>query len=125
MAKKRKKTIAPYGPWWPTMRARPVRNLAAEVSGEDGAPRVTVRQERPAWLAPPLSWVIRPRLRKSYRLEGMGLALWRQCDGSSRVIEIVERMAAEHRLTFHEARVVVSDYLERMVKRGLIAVVAE
>ncbi len=113
------------GPWWPAMMTRPVRNSAAAVGEEDDAKLVTVRQERPRWLVPPLSWVIRPRLRKTVRLEGLSLKIWQRCDGRRRVIELADELAAEHGLTFHEARVAVSDYLQRLVKRGLVALAAD
>jgi hypothetical protein len=125
MAKKNKKIIAPHGPWWSAMMTRPVRNSAAEVGEEGDDKLVTVRQERPRWLVQPLSWVIRPRLKKTARLEGLSLEIWQRCDGRRRVIELADEFAAEHGLTFHEARVSVSDYLQRLMKRGLVAVVAE
>jgi len=125
MAKKNKKIIAPHGPWWPAMMTRPVRNSAAAVGDEGDVKVVTVRQERPRWLVPPLSWIIRPRLKKTVRLEGLSLQIWQLCDGRRRMIELADEFAAENDLTFHEARVAVSDYLQRLVRRGLVAVVAE
>jgi len=45
------------------------------------------------------------------------------CDGERTVEAIIDAFAAEHRLTFHEARVAVGGYLRSLMARGALAMV--
>ena len=110
--------------WRPMLAARPVRNAAAVVTRRgDGRVSLTVRRELPGWLVPPVSWVIHLKPTRTFALDRLGTQVWGLCDGERTVEAIVDAFAAEHRLTFHEARVAVGGYLRSLVARGALAMV--
>lgn len=78
--------------------------------------------KRPAWLVPPVSWVVRPPARRALVLDPFGADLWAWCDGRATVEEVVDKFAAKHKLTFHESRVSATNYLKELVRRGALAV---
>jgi hypothetical protein len=116
---------APPDPSWRRLLdARPVRNAAARVDPEpNGGLRIRVRRQRPAWLVPPISWIVALRPERTLALDALGREAWEACDGQRRLEEIVDDFARAHALTFHEARVAVSNYLKQLVQRGALAVV--
>ncbi len=112
----------PDGSWKRMLRTRPVQNTAADVKqeGEKGV-RITVKKIKPFFLIPPLSWIIRPRLTGSVLLDGLGSQVWDMCTGERTVEDIVDEFARRHRLTFHESRVAVTNYMKLLVERGALA----
>ena len=108
--------------WRPMLASVPHRNAAAQVTANpDGTAVVTIKLNRPGWLVPPLSWVIKPAPVRNVALDAMGAAMWNECDGRRTVEEIVEMFASKHELTFHEARVAVSGFMKSLVARGVLA----
>jgi hypothetical protein len=103
----------------------PVHNAAARVERTEEGLAVTVRNERPWFLVPPVSWVLRLPDSKRVILDELGESVWEKCDGNRRAETIIEIFAREHELTFHEARVMVGQYLGSLAKRGVLAVVSE
>ena len=113
----------PDGSWQRMLRARPVRNTAAEVKGGgEGGLRITVKKRKPDFLFPPLSWIIRPRLKGAAELDALGAQVWDMCAGERTVEQIVDDFASRHRLTVHESRVAVTNYMKLLVERGALAV---
>ena len=110
--------------WSGMLRAQPTRNSAARAV-ENGSTGVTlyVRRRRPAWLVPPISWVVPYSAEREVRLDALGRQVWQWCDGNLTVEEIVDRFKDEHRLTFHEARAAVTGYLQKLIQRGVLAIV--
>ena len=109
--------------WQAMLRAVPHRNAAARAeAAAAGGVTVTVPLQRPGWLVPPLTWVIRLSAVRTVRLDRLGGEVWQGCDGSGTVEALTDRFAAAHRLTFHEARVLVTEYLRSLVQRGVLAV---
>jgi hypothetical protein len=47
------------------------------------------------------------------------------CDGRRTVEAIIEEFAADHKLSFREAQLSVTQFLRQLTQRGLIAVVGE
>lgn len=92
------------------------RNIASKV-------RVSVPLRRPGFLVPPISWFIKPRERKTLQLDPLGSEVFSLIGACRTVGEIVDRFAEKHRLTFHESRVSVTQYISHLVDNG-IAVVA-
>jgi hypothetical protein len=105
--------------------AVPRHNTAAEVSErKDRTVAVTVQTRRPPFLRrPPLSWMVPVHQRRTAVLDHLGAEVWRLCDGRRTVEQIVDRFAGAHGLTFHEARVAVTEYLRTLMQRGALAVV--
>ena len=110
--------------WRRMLQAVPHRNQAARLVSEEGDGSVTlaVPTKRPAFLFPPISWVIRPRKERLTVLDPIGASVWRACDGRQTIEEIVENFAARHRLSFHESRVSVTHYVKSLLQRGVLAV---
>ncbi len=105
------------------LEARPLPNAAAEAVREaSGELAIAVRRKRPRWHVPPLSWVVGLKPTRVVRLDRLGAQVWELCDGARTVEAIVDAFAAEHRLSFHEARVAVTGYLSQLVQRGALAV---
>jgi len=103
--------------------ARPVRNAAIVVDGDSATGlRLSVRLRRPRYLVPPLSWLVPHRSARTMRLDPLGSQVWELCDGERTVEAIVDAFAERHRLTFHEARVAVTGYLQQLVQRGALAI---
>ena len=108
--------------WERALRSVPVPNPAAEPQGPDEEGLTLVVQGRkPRFLVPPLSWILRPRLVRRVRLDRVGRDLWKLCDGTRNLEAVVDAFAAANRLTFHEARVAVTQYLAELTRRGVIA----
>jgi len=108
------------------LRARMVRNAAAQVAREsDGTIAVMVSAERPRWMVPPLRWMVPFKPQRTLRLDKLGSRVWDLCDGQCTVEDIIDRFAARHELTFHEARVSVTSYLKELIARGALVVVIE
>lgn len=110
--------------WRRMLLSRPVRNEAATVISEEADHvRLELRLQKPAWLVPPLSWLIRPWWQQRLvTLHGPGYQVWQWCDGLLTVEEIADRFATRHRLTFHESRVAVTQYLSTLIRRGVLAI---
>jgi hypothetical protein len=114
------------GPWMALLQSRPVRNVAARVEEHtDGRVVIYVRQKKPGFLVPPLSWIVPYKRERSAYLDRVGTRLWRMCDGEHTVEEIVDAFRGQYRLTFHESRAAVMGYLKLLTERGVVAIVTQ
>jgi hypothetical protein len=105
------------------LEARPLRNQAARLETSGRGVVVYVRQQRPPALArPPLSWIVPYREESCSTLDALGTEVWNLCDGRRTVESIVDTFKDCHGLSFHEARVAVTEYLRVLVQRGVLAV---
>lgn len=105
--------------WKDSLTVIPLRNHAAAVHISDkGRVQLRVPRTLPRFMVPPLTWVVAPRREKSFELDAVGSELWRACDGTSTVEDIADWFADRHKLTFHEARIAVNNYLKLLVERG-------
>ena len=112
------------GSWERMLRARAVQNTAAEVQPvSEKELKIIVKRAKPAFLVPPLSWMIHPRLQRTIVLDQLGIEVWDLCDGRRSVETVVDEFARRHRLTFHEARVAVTEGMKLLVQRGALAIV--
>ena len=100
----------------------PVRNERAQVTrGADGTAVVTVEVGCSSWMKPLRRWfAIRPTAR--YRLDATGTAVYDSIDGRKTFEQLVDEFAAQHDLTFFESRAMLMNYVQMLMKRGLIAV---
>jgi hypothetical protein len=104
------------------LRATPIKNEKAVVSPvESAGVRISVPLVYPPWLRP-VANAIHLRKERSYELEGVGRAVYDRVDGETSVEDLVDWLAAEHRLSFHEARVLVMKYLQMLMERGLVVI---
>lgn len=118
--------VSADGQWCVALRAKPVRNTAARVvEKSENSVTVYVKKQRPAWLVPPVSWIVPFRPERQVTLDRLGTEVWRFCDGKRTVEEIADIFGGRYRLTFHESRTAVSGYLKALVQRGVLAMVMQ
>lgn len=114
------------GSWVAMLRAVPMRNTAARVvENSNYGITVYVKQRRPGYMIPPFSWIVPFAPERRVTLDAIGTKIWRWCDGSHTVEEVVERFKDQYRLTFHEARAAVTGYLKMLLQRGVLAIVMQ
>jgi hypothetical protein len=103
----------------------PFRNTSVREESGNGGATLWAPVRRRWWMRPPFSWLLPLRGQKGFRLDAIGLAVWRACDGTRTVERIVEEFSARHRVSFHEARIVVMSFLQELTRRQLVAVVID
>ena len=101
----------------------PHRNRRVTVdSREDGA-MLWAPVRRRWWMRPPFSWFLPYRDRKGFGVDALGLGVWQACDGTRTIERIIEEFANRHRVSFHEGRAVIMQFLRVLTRRELLAVV--
>ena len=106
------------------LSAVPVRNVAMQLQRrDDGSAVASVPLKRPRWLVPPLSWIIPFSSHRRIELDSAGVALLDLCDGQRDIERIIEKFAADHKLSFREAQLSVTKFLQQLTQRGVVAVV--
>lgn len=111
--------------WRQMLDAVPLRNEAARElqDSANGGMVVAVPTVLKPWHRLPLvRWVVRVPEARELHLDPVGAAVWRACDGSRTVEDIILTFAVQYRLTFHESRVSVTTYLRSLIQRGALAV---
>lgn len=106
------------------LQAVPFVNEAIEVTRRsDGSSLVSVPIPRPRYLVPPLSWLLPFSHQRRVELDRVGSSVLNMCDGRRTVEAMIEKFAAEHKLSFREAQLAVSAFLRQLSQRGLVAIV--
>lgn len=109
--------------WRAMLEAKPLRNAASRMEREaNGMRTLHVPCRRPWYAVFPLTWIVRFPEERSFRLDPLGAQVWDLCSGEAPVEAIVEAFAEEHELTFHEARVAVTQYLKTLIQYGALAI---
>lgn len=104
------------------LKSIPLRNQGAETvdSGEGWLVLgVKLKYEGPLLL---LSKTLSLRGIKKYRLDGLSLQLFNEIDGERDVEALIDLMMERHKLSFFEARSLVTQFLNNLMRRGLVAV---
>ncbi|TVR51135.1 MAG: PqqD family protein [Puniceicoccaceae bacterium] len=113
-----------HPPWLPLMRCRLLANKAVSVeTDEPMGLRVSVPVQPRAWARPPLTWILPLRERRRFALDPIGKAIWQACRTEQSVATVVREFGRRHRLSFHEARVALTPYLQQLVERGILVLV--
>lgn len=100
----------------------PHQNVAASAEDRrEGGVVIRIPTRKPWFWVPPFSWVVPSREEQVVVLDATGSFLWRLCDGTRTVEEVVETFAERYRFTFHEARAAVTPYLKNLIQRGVLA----
>lgn len=117
-------SIPGQGSWLSMLRAIPVYNDAARIERFPGSENVciSVPVVKPKWVVPPVTWFFKPRSRKTYEIDQVGMFVWERCNGTNTVESIIDAFAARYALTFHESRVSVTGYIRQLIKRGMLAI---
>jgi hypothetical protein len=106
--------------------AVPQPNRAVQSEGERGGELVLSVPLRQRWyMRRPLSLVFPFSTQRRVALDGLGIEVWRGCDGRRTAEQIVEQFARDHGLTFHESRLSVMQFLRELTRRGLIVMVGK
>ena len=109
--------------WRSMLRAVPVRNSAAKVLEEtEKAVSVQVKNRKPGYRIPPISWFVPYKPTITIELDELGTRLWHLCDGDRNVEQICDAFSDEYGLSFHEAKTAVTDYLGKLIQRGVLAI---
>jgi hypothetical protein len=123
MAEKRRTEAQQAAAWNTLLRLKPVKNAAADEKESQEGVGVTVENRIPWYLRGPGRLIFRVPSKKTTMLDSIGEQLWDWCDGENDVERIVDKFAGKYELTFHESRIMVSTYLQQLVKRGMLAMV--
>ena len=102
-----------------TLAARPVRLVEAEPK-EAGDRKWTLTVPlRPARWA---GWFLRVPggATKTFELDPLGLLVWENCDGKTRVDQVIRRLSDRYNLNVREAQVATVAFLNTLVRKGLI-----
>ena len=115
-----------YSEWRSMLAATPVRNEAAKVvKDEQETVSVSVRNKKPGYRIPPISWFVPYKPVITIELDGPGAKLWHCCDGNHTVEQICDIFSRDYKLTFHEAKTAVTDYLSKLIQRGVLAIILQ
>ena len=98
-------------------------NTKAEVKEVREGVIVSVPVRRPKWLIPPISWVLPWSGHRRVQLDGAGTAVLALCDGQRNVEQVIETFAQEHKLSFRESQLAVTQFLRELLQRGIVALV--
>lgn len=106
--------------------AVPVRNRAVECeSAREGEIVLKVPLRAQWYMKPPVGWLFPFSRYRRVALDRLGMEVWDGCDGKQTAERIVEQFARRHRLSFHEARLGVMQFLRDLTRRGLIVMVGK
>lgn len=99
----------------------PVRNPALKTYfSEDGLVTFELPR-RKDWMGKLLGFLFSVPESKPVQLDEVGTFVWNLCDGDHTVGEIVAALTAEYKLNRREAEVSLTQYLQQLAKRGIIA----
>lgn len=106
------------------LAAVPHVNQAMEIDRRrNGTAIVSVPMRRPRYLVPPLSWIIPFSSHRRVELDKVGVSVLDLCNGHRNVESIIDKFATDHKLSFREAQLAITQFTRQLVQRGLVAVV--
>ncbi len=112
--------------WRTMLEACPVHNHAARQDRDRrNKLMLTIQRKKPKALIPPFSWILRMNMTSRLQLDKLGVCIWDLCDGNRSVEEIIDKFAEEFQLTFHEARVSVTNYIKDLMQRGALVLILD
>jgi len=105
----------------------PVRNEKLVLSGSPRNPDALVVEVelRYRGLVRHVASFVRSRSRKRYELVGLSRELFERLDGTLSVGDLIDELAQRDKLTFLEARALVTQYLKDLMQRGLVVLVPD
>src|SRR5437867_1830505 len=86
----------------------------------DGGASLKIPLPRPRWA----NWLVRipDGATKTFELDAVGLFVWNRCDGKTTVRHIIKSLAKEFDLNLRAAEVPTVQFLQTLVKRGLVGI---
>ena len=106
-------------------RAVPVRNQAAREVRMGRGLVVEVPLPEARTRGRLLRWFVPMRSYRRVRIDELGSEILDECNGQTPVHSIIRWFAERHKLTFHEARLLIMLFLKQLMQRGAIAVALE
>jgi len=103
------------------LRGVPVRNEAAEWGESEGRTRVSIPRTA-TWRSRALGLLFHVPKEQVIELDEIGDEVVRMCDGQNTVKEIARRLAKKRKLDEREAEAALLQYLQMLVKRGVIGI---
>lgn len=114
------------GEWRDMLKAVPAKNSAAQVVKDTKeAVSVSVKNKKPSYMFPPISWFVPYKPLITIELDAIGSKLWHCCDGKTSVEDICDIFSQNYGLSFHEAKTAVTDYLRKLIQRGILAIILQ
>ena len=102
------------------MNGRPVAGeITARQALSNGGERISIRVRPGKWHRILLR--LPEKISREYELDAYGVNLVNLCNGKRSVEEIVEQFACEQRLDTYEAERAVVDYLQTLMRRGIVS----
>ena len=105
------------------LRAVLVTNSAMTLEGRRDGALASIPMRRPAWMVPPVSWLVPFSSHRRVELDATGAFVLGMCDAEHSVEEIIEELAARHKLSFREAQLPVTQFVRMLLERGIVAVI--
>ncbi len=101
----------------------PIRNrrVTVERSADGATVSIEVELQRSGWQA----WLrrfIRDRDRRRYELDRLGTEVYDSIDDRKSFLTLVDEFAARHKLTYFESRGLLMQYLQALMRRGIVAI---
>lgn len=98
----------------------PLRNARIQV--REDTPQLLILAVDKAysrWLGP-LPRALGAPTSKRFSLDGLGLRLWRRIDDRMSLGDLIDWLAADQQLGFHEARLLTLNWLHQLATKGLV-----
>ncbi len=109
--------------WRRMLESRAFLNEKAKIDSLNASKvEIEVPLKKPGFLVPPISWLIKPRDRKTIRLDPLGSEVLELIRHSEKVVDVVDRFAERNGLSFHESRVSVTQYISQLVDNGIVVI---
>ncbi len=104
------------------LHARPMaaRDVATR-PGPDGGLQLSRPLEVPGW-ARPLRAMLPLSRERNVQLDDLGATLFRRCDGQHTLADLVDWLAAEWHLSFFEARGLILQFLQPLLRYGMVVI---
>lgn len=106
------------------LAAKPVRLVENDI-----APRPDGGGSLKVTLRPPdkVKWLYRlpPGTTKTFEFDAIGIFVWNHLDGKTTVEHVIKRLAKQYNLNLREAQVPTLQFLQTLMKKGLVGVPAE
>src|ERR1035437_2786753 len=103
-----------------SLTIRPVRNENVEWSEVGDNEILIIVKPRKDRVAKMFRWMFPPPPEKQITLDEVGSEVWRMCDGSHTVNQVIRKLMARYKLNRKEAETSTTAYLKQLGKRSLL-----
>lgn len=101
------------------LAARPMQLVRCELTQTPyGGAKLKIPLKQTRWAG--LIFRVPDGATKTFELDALGLFVWQHCDGKTSVQQIIRKLAKEHDLTLREVEVATVQFLQTLVRKGLV-----